>query len=125
MTSGILLATQTSTVDAVWEVAKQVPALIVLAYLVIKFFEFMTKAQESVDARETARDTTFFTALKDQNEEFLRNMDRISNECHAVQDRSTKVMEKNSEAVTKLCGTVDRLEERLSRYISGDNHGAL
>ena len=71
------------------EVAKQVPALTVLAFIVWAFIRFLAQAS---------------SAMQD-----------IHRECHSTQERATVALERNTDALDRLGGQM----EEMTRYTNG------
>lgn len=79
--------------DFLIEAAKQVPALVVLAYLTVQFLQHMKD-----------RDATFTVELK-----------AIHDERKAAQEDASRIIEKNTEYLGRALGCMDRMEQREER----------
>ena len=79
--------------DLLVEAAKQVPALVVLAYLTVQFLKHMKD-----------RDATFTDELK-----------AIHQAGKESRDNNTAAMNKNNEIVGRVLATLDRIESREDR----------
>lgn len=85
--------------DLLIEAAKQVPALVVLAYLTVQFLAHM----------------------KDRDQTFTSELKAIHDERKSSQESSDRIIERNSELLGRALGSMDRMElreERVERLLT-------
>lgn len=79
--------------------AKQIPSLVVMVFLVLKFLDFIR---------------TYENARAAMDERRAEALSRLGDNCHGFQDRlgeaTRKVIERNSEALTRNTETLGRIE---------------
>lgn len=112
--AGLVLA-QGDPVDSLWEVAEQVPALVVLVFLVRAFFSREEKREEAVAEERQERDKQFTTTLMKVHE----GIEASARVCHDVQRKATEAHVEGRKVTERLTHVVERLGDKIDRLQDG------
>lgn len=100
------------------EVGKQVPALVVLVWIVSKFLRHLTNQSDVAQTREQVLSTMLTTAttgFREASETMSRNFADSAQGCHAVQHETVQAIAKNSAVLKQVVRTLGRIERRLEQ----------
>lgn len=87
------------------EIAKQVPAIVVIAYLVI---HFIRSDKEQRDA--------FLAAMDKRDEAFGRIIQSMGDECHLVQQKCVDSLDRNTRVLGRMEAVIDHAVTVISRH---------
>lgn len=87
------------------EVVKQIPALVVLSFIVMIFMKYLNS--RSIQAER--RDEKLISFITEQNKQF----ERLGEGCHIIQERAAKVIHEN----TLVMGRMEKVLEESIRKI--------
>lgn len=94
------------------EVAKQIPAMLLMGFLVLKFLDFTEKKEKFFITYMQSRDASL--------EEILKH---IGDDCHAVQRDAITAMNRNTEVLGKTESTLEKTTKDMASII--ENHQRL
>lgn len=87
------------------ELAKQVPSLIVLAWLVFQHQTAIKEQRESFLTQQNSRDIAFTSAITN-----------MAQQCHAVQKRSTTTLERSTRVLGRMEVVVEHAVDALLEH---------
>lgn len=91
--------------DALLEIAKQIPAVLVLVWLVVK------NNKDAADARNA-----FIDHIEKVQHRHQETISTMGSECHAVQEKCVAALERNTEMFGRMIESMERMEGTLDAH---------